>query len=88
MKLKKIAARIDAHLHKREKEPAINTVTSSIYPVRRFFQTNAYASGNRVYIIYRAYQGFRSLTKAEAMAYLAWIEAGNVGEHYEMRDLP
>ena len=34
---------------------------------------------------YVSYQGEASLKKAEAEAYLAWLDAGNVGRHYEQQ---
>ena len=81
MKLSEIAARIDAHLRRWERDPAINTLKHGMH---RLFRAHAYASGSRVFVLYATWIGPTSFTKAKALAYLAWIEAGNVGEHYHM----
>ena len=85
MKLAEIANRIHAHLRRFEADPKIN-VSESGKPTgaRKYFCTNAYSAGGRVFVIYVTYQGRNSLTKAQALAYLAWLDAGNVGKHYRV----
>jgi hypothetical protein len=51
---------------------------------------NAYAwcAGNRVKIRYKSFWTPCSLTREGAEAYLAWLDAGNSGTHYDcMRSL-
>lgn len=84
MRLEEIATKLRAHLNRWELDPRINVVNAQ-YGTRRFFNANAYASGPRLFVCYVSYQYTSSLKKAEALEYLAWIEAGNVGTHYEMK---
>lgn len=50
-----------------------------------YYNAGAYAAGGRVLVIYVSYQGRTGLTIAEAEAYLAWLDAGNVGRHFEQQ---
>lgn len=81
MKLDEIAKRINAHLKRFESDPKINTKTTG--NLRRYFVAGAVASGTRIFVTYITYQGHSSLSKADALAYLAWLDAGNVGRHYD-----
>ena len=83
MKLKEIAARISAHLKAWEKDPTINTISKGGMATRRFYNAGASSGGSRVFVCYVSYQGPSSLTKTEALDYLAWLDAGNVGSHFE-----
>ncbi len=83
-KLAEIAARISVHLNRFECDPVIN--------VRRngedrgttiYYLARARMAGSRVMVIYVNYQGWIGLSKDEALAYLAWLDAGNAGKHYE-----
>lgn len=47
------------------------------------YETTCYASGRFVKIRYRDYWSFNNLTKYEALHYLEWLQAGNVGSHWE-----
>lgn len=80
--LQKLAARIHAHLDRFEKDPACNTVSPSTN-LPRFYDAACSTSGRFVYVRYISYQGTTALSKAEAEAYLAWLDAGNVGRHFE-----
>ena len=82
MKLAEIGKRIHAHLKRFEADPAINTSPNG-QTTRRFFHAGAHATGRWVSVGYISYQGDRSLSKADALAYLEWLDAGNVGKHYE-----
>lgn len=78
MKLDEIASRILAHLKRFEADKKIN---ASKYGVP-YYMVNAYRAGTRVGVAYVAYQYHSKLKKADAEAYLAWLDAGNVGTHY------
>lgn len=88
MKLAAIAARLQDHLSRFEGDAAI--ATSSYLDARgvlrrltRYFNACAYVAGSRIAVVYISYQGRSTLTRSEALAYLAWLDAGNVGSHYE-----
>jgi len=80
MKLNEIAKRITEHLKRFESDPVINPVGTGL---RRVYY-NAYASdaGSKIRIKYVSYQGGTCLSKSDALEYLAWLDAGNIGTHY------
>ena len=80
--VKEIASRIDAHLHRFEADPSINRRPD--YGSRPYLLARAFASGRWVQICYVDYHRFEALPKADAERYLAWLDAGNVGRHWEM----
>jgi hypothetical protein len=82
LKLAAIAARIYAHLQRFERDPKIN-VTHPEYRTRPYYMANAGVSGAYVFVRYVSYQGTSNLRRDEALRYLAWLDAGNVGRHYE-----
>src|SRR5689334_15685194 len=77
--LKEIGARINAHLRRFERDPKINADTQHGKP---YHYASAGAAGSRVSVSYVAYQHTSKLTREEALAYLAWLDAGNVGQHF------
>lgn len=81
---KEIAARIDAHLQRFERDPKINKRigTGGDGSIRMYWQAGAWASGGWVGVRYIAYQSNSKLTKADAEKYLAWLDAGNAGRHW------
>jgi hypothetical protein len=79
--LQKLAARIHAHLERFESDPAINTTTTGT--LRCFYMAGCSTSGRFIYVRYISYQGSTALSKAEAETYVAWLDAGNVGRHFE-----
>ena len=81
-KLKDIAARIAAHLRRFEMDPKINKALDATH-LRPFYNANAYLAGSRVAIVYVSFQIRSTLTMAEALHFLAWLDAGNVGRHWE-----
>ena len=86
MTCKEIAARIDAHLKRFEADPEINAIdprygTSPFW--RAFAQVKQGTRGAGVRIKYVGYQIERTICKADAERYLAWLDAGNVGKHWE-----
>lgn len=83
VKLKEIADRIDAHLKRFEKDPAINKlIATRKMKLRTYWLPSAVVAGNRVFVRYVSYQGQTSLTKAEAERYLIWLDEGNTGPHW------
>lgn len=85
MKLNEIAARIDAHLKRFERDKVINAPKAQLGNTSPYFYANAIRAGRFVRVIYVSYQGERMLTKDEAIAYLQWLDAGNVGTHYHQQ---
>jgi hypothetical protein len=86
--LKVTAAAISAHLARFAADPAHSHRRWADSQGRertatRFWGTNAHAAGARVSVTYVSYQGRSTLTRAEAEAYRAWLDAGNVGTHYD-----
>jgi hypothetical protein len=81
MKLGEIAERIGAHLKRFEADPVINAPDRP-NGVRKYFGAWARQAGSRLMVMYISYQGWQSLTKDDAIRYLAWLDAGFVGKHY------
>lgn len=74
---------IDAHLKRFEAADEKKHPKDS--DRRHFWQAGAHAAkGARfVYVRYISYQGSSHLTREQATRYLAWLDAGNVGRHFE-----
>ena len=82
--LKDIAARIDAHLKRFEADPAINVKRERrLGGLRPYWNPGAGVCGRYVGVTYIRFQGTRCLPKTDALRYLAWLDAGGVGRHYE-----
>ncbi len=96
MKLKEIAAAINSHLQRLEKDMGWNESRKfdsakqtwvSCAPregERQLWNSYATAVGRYVFITYVSYQGRSHLTKADAETYLAWLDAGNKGKHFRV----
>jgi len=84
--LQEIADRIREHLQRFENDPAINTPVTEGGSTRRYYNAYAYPSGRYVTVRYVSYQGDNHLTKDQAIAYLAWLDAGNVGKHFTLME--
>lgn len=84
MKLEEIASRINAHLRRLERDPEWNK-PSPVYKTRNLYHSGAMRAGSYVQVWYVSYQGTFSWRKAEALAYLEWLDKGNKGLHWEMR---
>jgi len=80
---KELAPRIAAHLKRFEADPKINRGGEGHEARPRFWQAGAGSSGRYVFVRYIAYQGNTFLSRDDAARYLAWLDAGNVGRHYE-----
>ena len=81
MTAQEIAARIDAHLQRFEKDPQINEPHPK-YQTHPYYKARAWASGGWVKVVYVAHQGSDTLKLPVAEKYLAWLDAGNVGRHF------
>jgi hypothetical protein len=85
MSLCEIATRIGEHLCRFERDPKINRRDPE-YHTSRFYMAGAGRAGRYVSVTYIGYQGSLSLSRDQAAAYLAWLDAGHVGTHFEWRD--
>lgn len=79
--LSDIAAAINAHLKRMEKDPKINSLRKG-QTMRHFWNAGSWASGPRVFVTYVSYQGPSSLTRDEADKYLAYLDDGGTGFHW------
>ena len=89
--LTEIATRISRHLLRFAADPAITEKEwtdrkGEAHKLVLYWSPSAYRGGSRCMVRYVAYQLIASLTKAQAERYLAWLDAGNVGRHYDMED--
>ncbi len=83
---KVLGEQINAYLKRFEADKdGINKVHSGDPKIglRPYYNANAGAVGGRVQVVYISYQGRCSLTVEQAEIYLKWLDAGNVGRHYE-----
>ena len=88
-----LGQRINAHLQRIESDPTLNpsrrldkelnTWVPDERGVRRFFGARAKGDRHRVWVIYITYQGGSYVSIEDAETYLAWLDAGNVGRHFE-----
>ena len=81
MRLREIAAKIDAHLKRFEADARINRPRAGT-TLTPYWQAGAWHSGRWVHIIYVSYQGVRTLSRVQAEKYLAWLEQGGIGRHW------
>jgi hypothetical protein len=88
-----LAQKINAHLQRIEHDKALNPgkrfdkimkewVLDEM-GVRAFYGARAAGDRHRVWIIYITYQGGSYVPIEDAETYLAWLDAGNVGRHFE-----
>jgi hypothetical protein len=81
---REIAARIDAHLKRFEADPKINTLRDEI--AATYCDSSVDGNNRNVRIRYRNTSSrMYSISKSQALAYLAWLDAGNVGKHWGMK---
>ena len=81
LKLTEIAARIDAHLKRFEDQEHRLRIGD-----REWYHSSCEVYGTRLklhYMTTRELTGF-SVKKSDAITYLAWLDAGNVGKHWEV----
>lgn len=80
-----LAERIQVHLRRMEADPVLNAHRSmGFLRLTPFYQTQAVAIAGKVHVQYVSYQGNSVLPLAEAERYLAWLDAGNNGKHFEV----
>ena len=89
-----LGAKINVHLRRFERDPEINPgkrydkETKAYVPDERgsrdYYGARAFGARHRVLVTYVTYQGSHYLTIEKALKYLAWLNAGNVGTHYEI----
>jgi hypothetical protein len=79
-----IAQRINEHLKRFETDPVINAPMNHGMKVTPYYNAGASNGGRYVAVGYVSYQNTSFLTKAQALEYLAWLDAGNVGKHYAL----
>ena len=84
MTLTQVAAKISEYLQKFEADPKIN-VKRDGGTISPYWQSGAYQAGRFVGVIYVRFQGSFTLKRDEAEKYLAWLEAGNVGKHLQVK---
>lgn len=81
LKIAEIGERINVHLKRMEVNHAINVEIHG--GSRRYYHPNATGNGRYVSVRYVTYQGSHTLVKDQAIAYLAWLDAGNSGTAFE-----
>lgn len=86
--LTEIADRINVHLKRFEADRERNLYKWTdrkgvMHTASHFYFAWARRAGPRVQVVYVSYQGGTNLTRAAALKYLAWLDAGNYGTHYE-----
>lgn len=97
---REVAEKINEHLRRFERDPQINIRRKYDRETRAwvvvepkdpsglglYFNAGAYPTGNgRVGVVYICYQGASTLPLAEAEVYLAWLDAGEIGRHYDQQ---
>lgn len=88
--MKQLATKINAHLQRFEADKTgVNKDDKGDgMGSRPFFNAHAtYYGGRFIAITYVSYQGDSQLTQAEAREYLAWLDAGNIGQHFKLKHL-
>jgi hypothetical protein len=82
MKMQEISDRIDAHLKRFEADPEINALNK--YKTKPYYGAGSfYGAGSKIGVSYVSYQGTTFLSKSDALEYLKWLDAGNIGRHYK-----
>ena len=84
-KLGEIAERIAAHLRRFEASPTIARVyfDDSVLYRTIYASSSVKPAGSRLAVRYIGHESPDLLTKATALGYHAWLDAGNVGRHWE-----
>jgi hypothetical protein len=81
VKAAEVALAINAHLQRFEKDPDINVQNDrGLHPY--FHAGSVWRGGPYISVRYVSYQGSSKLRKKDAVAYLGWLDAGNVGKHW------
>jgi hypothetical protein len=90
---RELAQKIDAHLRRFEKDPTINPGKRFDEQIREwildergvhvYYGARARGDRHRVWVIYVTCHSGNHLSIEDAQKYLAWLDAGNVGRHFE-----
>jgi len=83
LKLSEVAAQILRHLKRLEADKEWNAPTAERGGHHKFWCVNCYQAGARVMVTYVSFQGAISLRKDEATRYLAALDGGLKGRHWE-----
>lgn len=78
-----IAAKVRQHLARFEADPEINRPRGENMKLPPYYKANCWSSGRYVGVRYVSFQGDFHLSKADAIVYLAWLDAGNIGRHWK-----
>ena len=88
-----LGQKIDAQLKRIEKDPLLNLGrrldkdrkewVPDEMGVRSFYGARAKGDRHRIWIIYVTYQHGSYISIEDAEKYLAWLDAGHVGRHFE-----
>lgn len=82
-----VVDRIQTHLFEMEND-RYNNSASGLFRRRPLYNPSIGSYGLNFVIKYHAKQKGYRLTNTEALAYLAWLDAGNIGQHYHMDRVP
>jgi len=88
--LTEIARAIYEHLQRFAADPKLNQTewvdgNGQKRSTTLYWHPYAGRGGSRVSVRYVSFQGTTTLTRAEAEAYLTWLDAGNVGRHWDQQ---
>lgn len=83
IKLAELAKRIGVHLQKFAELERHKPATAGAQ-LGKYYNPTCWAAGSRLGIRYVSYQTNSYLSKADAIAYLDWLDAGNCGKHYRV----
>jgi len=93
LSMAELAEWIHLHLKAMENDPKINTRAPDRIPgvkgLQRLWHSSAYYAGRgpKIQVTYISFQGSSTLSREEAEIYLAYLESGKTGRHYEaLRD--
>lgn len=80
LSMRLLGKRINEHLKRfeREEDEKIGGSTRGSY-----YNAGAGANGRYINVCYISYQGSTNLTRTDAERYLAWLDSGKVGRHFE-----
>lgn len=78
-----LASRITQHLRRFEADHEINEPDPK-YRTVPYYYAGAYRVGRYIRVVYISYQSKNTLTFDTAEKYADWLDAGNVGKHWNM----
>lgn len=83
--MRELADRIHAHLKRFENDPKINKYTDSKYGnLRPYYGASCvYTRGAKMWVTYISYQNSTPLSKDQAERYVAKLDNGFVGRHFD-----